>query len=64
MATFMQKLEYCTSTKVRVKKCLQRDRGLGKTQNQPMFVCFKFTSLPDTAERMYMWAILKSWCVQ
>lgn len=26
MAAFVQKLEYCTSTKVRVKKCLQRDR--------------------------------------
>lgn len=42
MAAFMQKLEYCASTKVRVKKCLQRDRGLGKTQNQ----CLCVSSLP------------------
>lgn len=37
MAAFEPKLEYCTSTKVRVKKCLQRDGKNSKSINVCVF---------------------------
>lgn len=48
MAAFVQKLEYCTSTKVRVKKCLQRDREKLKF-NQ--YLCVSSSPLYQTQKK-------------